>query len=81
VEKTFTGDAFLISLEPSVPKTATTKGTHLLSDMVIEETTQPAVAEVHELSHYPKDQATVNEDTIVAAYRPMDVCYLSTHND
>jgi hypothetical protein len=81
VEKTFTGDAFLISLEPSVPKTATTKGTPLLSDMVIEETTQPAVAEVHEPSHYPKDQATVNEDTIVAAYRPMDVCYLSTHND
>jgi hypothetical protein len=77
VEKTFTGDAFLISLE----KKATIKSTPLLSEMVIEETTQPTASDVHEPSHFPKNLATVNEDTIVAAYRPMDVCNISTDDD
>lgn len=83
VEKTFTGDAFLISLAPPLPKIARTKNSTLsLADMVVEETTRPTAADdLDGLSYLENDRETVNEDSIVAAYRPMDICNLSTDDD
>jgi hypothetical protein len=67
VEKTFTGDAFLISLAPPLPKIAKTKSSTLsFADMVEEETARPtADFDRHGLPYLENNRETVNEDTIV----------------
>lgn len=88
IEKTFTGDAFLISLVPPM----TTKADKKLSFTdIVDDNIQPkkkdgprnevAGTTITPKSQLRKDQGVVNEKTIVAAYRPMDVSSPTTDDD